>query len=161
MKGRVVFGDPPRPVSNYTIESDPKDEGGGAAGMFRMMRGRGSSSRQSDPRGNFDLENLTPGAYTLTFKAEGLMDLQRTGVDVHAGETTDLGDLTLDAGGTVRGRVQSPPEGLPVPGAAVRVKSAGLFDFRGMGGGEGAVLTDLQGRFEMKGLAAGTITLTV
>jgi len=162
VKGRVVFGDPPRPVSNYTIESDPKDEGGGQAGMFRRMRGSGSSSRQSDPRGNFDIENLTPGAYTLTFKAEGLMDLQRTGVDVHAGETTDLGDLTLDAGGTVRGRVQSQPEGLPVPGAAVRVKSAGIFDFRGMGGGgEGAVLTDLQGRFEMKGLAAGTITLTV
>lgn len=162
VKGRVLFGDPPRPVPNFNLEADPRDEGGGAGGMMRALRFRGTGGRQSDPRGNFHLENLTPGSYTLTFKAEGLADLQRTSIDVRAGEETDLGDLTLEAGGTVRGRVQSQPEGLPVPGAAVRVKSSGLFDFRGMGANaEGAVLTDLAGRFEMKGLAAGTITLTI
>src|SRR5262249_53174974 len=162
LKGRVVFGDPPRPVPNYTLEATPTGEGGGSGGMFRAMRSLGNSTRASDPRGQFDLENLPAGPHTLVFRAEGLLDLTRTGVDVRPGETIDLGDITLESGGSVRGRVQSQPEGLPVPGAAVRVKSSGVFDFRGMmGAGENTVLTDLAGRFELKGLAAGTITLTV
>lgn len=161
LKGRVVFGDPARPVSNFTVEANPKESSEGNA-AFRMLRMGGTSRKQSDPRGEFSIEGLTPGSYTIVAKADGLQDLLKEGINVRSGETTDLGELALEAGGIVRGKVQSKPEGLPVAGAAVRVKGAGLFDPRSFQASRaGNVMTDLAGRFELRGLPAGQITVVV
>ncbi len=163
VKGRVVCGDPPRPLVNFSIEANPKESGGGPMGGFRFMRGAGGGGRnQSDPRGQFTVADLSPGSYTIVCHAEGMQDLVRDGVEVRGGEATELGDLALEAGGTIRGRVISKPEGLPVAGAAVRIKASGLFDMRNMFAGRAeAVLTDMGGRFELRGLPSGQVTIVV
>ena len=158
--GRVVVGDPPAPVANFTVQPEPKNPGG-MLGAFRAFGLGGSQQKKSDPGGHFSVQGLEPGTYTLTVRADGLQDLVREGVDVRAGEATDLGDLTLTAGGTVRGRVVRQPEGIPVAGAAVRVKQGGLFNIRALLGQDRVTLTDLAGKFELKGLPIGPTTVVV
>lgn len=161
LKGRLMFGNPGKPIANFTVEANPK-ESADTNPAFRMFRMNGTSKRQSDPKGEFTLEGLTPGSYTIVAKADGLQDLLKEGVDVRGGETTDVGELTLEAGGVIKGKVVSKPEGLPVAGAAVRVKGAGLFDPRNFGGNRaGSVMTDLAGRFEIRGLPTGQATIIV
>lgn len=161
LKGRIVAGDPPAPVTNFTIEAEARADDGGGFG-FRAGRGVGGTNhKKTDPSGRFTEEGLLPGTYTVTLSADGLQDLVREGVDVRAGEATDLGDIPLSAGGTMRGRVQSQPEGLPVAGATVRVKQGGLFNFRLGQAGNLTTLTDLAGHFEIRGLPAGPQTLVV
>lgn len=69
--------------------------------------------------GSFRLEELRPDTYQLQLHANDRGQKTLDGLKVVAGETLDLGDLKLEAGRRIRGRVVD-GEGAPVAGAKVR-----------------------------------------
>ena len=73
------------------------------------------------PRG---LVDLTPGPYSVKIEAEGFVDGRIEKIVLSAGETSDLGEILLDRGATLRGMVVARETGEPVGGAALSEKGA-------------------------------------
>jgi protocatechuate 3,4-dioxygenase beta subunit len=73
-----------------------------------------------DPRGAFTHPIGESGQVTLTFKAPGLAGTSRE-LKVKKGVDTDLGEVVLDAGRTIRGKVVDVATGAPLSGAVVNV----------------------------------------
>ncbi|RKH14343.1 hypothetical protein D7X74_20195 [Corallococcus sp. CA047B] len=71
-----------------------------------------------DPRGAFTVFVDKPGLQHLTFKALGHAFTQRD-VRVPAGRDVDLGEVRIEAGHTVRGRVVDDATGEPLEGVAI------------------------------------------
>ncbi|NOK03819.1 MULTISPECIES: carboxypeptidase-like regulatory domain-containing protein [Myxococcus] len=101
IRGRVVRGDG-SPITRFTINHDP----------FR------------DPEGAFMLSPRDEGELRLTFEAPGLTRAVRD-VKVSAGEDLDLGQVRLEAGRNVRGRVVDAATSKPIEDAIVEVHLPG------------------------------------
>lgn len=72
----------------------------------------------SDEDGLFRVENLGPGRYEVIAMGPGYQALVKTGVEIAAGATNQVGDLALTTGGgTVTGHVMYGP--LPLPAIVV------------------------------------------
>jgi len=71
-----------------------------------------------DAQGEFLLPDVPAGAHSVSVRADGFADLERPGVQIQAGQETDLGLLTLQRGRRVSGRVLD-GAGAPVAGAEV------------------------------------------
>jgi hypothetical protein len=69
----------------------------------------------TDPRGRFELAGASAGRHVLGIRAQGFPALSQ---DVKLPESTDLGVLTLKAGGAIAGIVLDPSGG-PVCNARV------------------------------------------
>lgn len=70
--------------------------------------------------GVFEIKNLTPGSYDVTFRGVEFAETVRRDIKVDPGKTTDLGTMTVDAGRRVTGTVVD-GNGTPVAGARVKV----------------------------------------
>jgi hypothetical protein len=75
------------------------------------------------PDGRFSHEVEQAGTVELLFEAPGLARVARD-VEVPPGEDVDMGDVRLEPGRTLRGRVVNSRTGAPVAGASVRVNLA-------------------------------------
>jgi hypothetical protein len=69
---------------------------GGA--YVEVLAPAGASPDTADAGGGFGLDELEPGSYTLKFSYPGFLPLTVAGVQVLAGETTDLGVVLLGPG---------------------------------------------------------------
>jgi len=152
LTGRVVAGDKPVPVTSFSVRASPKTTSGAPFDAFF-----GEDRPFNDSRGRFTLRGLAAGDYSLEVRAPSFVPAMRDGVKVVAGESVDIGDVTLEAGVSVRGRVVD-RDGAPVAGARVSLKPAGMFSIR-FGAEEQATLSHLDGRFVLRGLAAGSQSL--
>ena len=79
----------------------------------------------SNAKGEFNLSGLEPGVYNFVFEAKGYASGLKSGVEIKAGSTKDLGDklyLNLDRGSRVivQGSVFF-KDGTSVPGAKVEI----------------------------------------
>jgi len=113
--------------------------------------------------GTFHFENLPTSTRELAITGDGVAQYVRTDLQISAGQTTDLGTITLPAGGALEGQVVT-PRGAPVPNAVVVAEPVLRGDDRAMflsaAGAELAVAmgtqltrTDGDGRFRLTGLS--------
>jgi len=121
---------------------------------------------KSGPEGTFSFVDVLPGrGYRVRAVKEGLCAATSALVDLFPGDRRDVGDLALEKGHPLSGRVVD-AEGKPVPGAQVlvtwRIRSAlqiVLTDLHAVPETEQRLETDSSGRFRFEGLEAGEKTL--
>ena len=114
------------------VKGKVKVDAGHAPGGVRIAVERGGEEiarAETDAKGNYELSNLAPGIYTLTFRKAGLKTAQHREVEVRAGKVRSLGDkvfLPVDEGAIafVRGSVFD-SDGRSIPGAQVEIARVG------------------------------------
>lgn len=150
------------PTSDFSAIPIP-----GVGDMIRTF----SSLLEDDPieltsaaDGSFTFDPVTPGSYDLRVEVPGYVPLERP-VTAKAGQPTDLGSLTLDAGEALYGRVVD-EGGAAVANALVSASpKEGMFgpgtDLSGdMLTGRTRTRSDERGRFTIAGLAPKAYSLT-
>lgn len=159
--GRVLASD------DYTVDSfvvlaealtrDPGHAHSAEDG-FPGIPATGGPVAYQDASGRFRLD-LPAGEYRLRIEAAGLEPKEWSPIAVTAGAVTGLGRIRLRDGGTIRGTVVD-KEGTPVAGAGVTVIGQALESSL-LTAHPSAVASDDNGEFEIRGLASGTMGLTV
>src|SRR6185436_13340866 len=129
-------------------------------------------STTSGDDGRFTLGSLWPGELTCTIEAAGFVPLG-TSFTLQAGQTVSAGDIVLDRGGTIAGRVLD-PQGAPVAGATVKGRPSevdltqGATDTaaweleiiaRSNNARDAEAVSDATGAFELVGLSTEKYTL--
>lgn len=108
----------------------------------------------SDSAGRFRFPNVSPGWFDLQVKRAGFAPAIREGLEIAAAaREADLGDITLEAGSAIEGRVTD-ERGNPVARAEVFLsptEDLGAF----FGSGHGEALTGADGRFRFPDLPRG------
>lgn len=102
--------------------------------------------------GRFNLNDLADGMYTLEFEHPAFRPKRMRNVYVGKKQSTDLGDIELEPGGTVRGRVVD-LEGNGISNASVQVK--------GELQGRNRERSDTGGNFVLRGIGYGDWPITV
>ncbi len=119
--GRVLGSDE-TPVVGARLELVPN-----ATGDFRLRMFRGRTGREESPKttsgeeGRFAFAGLSAGFHDLIVEASGFAPTRIPRVEVAAGEARDLGEVLLDPGVVVAGRVVD-REGAPIGGAEILVE---------------------------------------
>jgi hypothetical protein len=103
--------------------------------------------------GRFTLTNLTPEVYQINVKAPGFTRLVRNDISVTDGAETNLKDVVLSRGGSLRGTLYD-PAGNPLVGGQVQLRA-----IEGMPNNYSAK-SGQDGKFFMTNLAPGRYTLT-
>lgn len=154
----VVGGSGSVRMMSREVGADPSNDGSLSA--LRVWLKHCSSADD----GVIDLGGLAAGEASIKVETEQWQDLRVDGLELTAGALTDLGDVTLDAGGSIEG-VAIDLEGQPVTRVQVGVNAEqvpGVLrrDALELSGREHNWATlDDQGRFRASGLGAGTYTL--
>lgn len=115
------------------------------------------SSEGTADDGAFRISNVPAGTYELTVASPERLVSTVPRVVVGEGQVVDVGTVRLAPGGIVRGTVVD-GTGAAVEGASVLV-GAVPRGRKGSGVPGADVVTDADGAFEMKGLAAGSVEL--
>lgn len=134
-----------RPVSGATVRAH-RVEGEGIVRTRRLL----GPARQTDAEGRVRLERLPAGpALGVHVRAAGFAPGVRETFVLRADETQDLGDVVLDPGFPLTGRVAD-GAAMPIEAAEVEVAELGFFE-----GGDPdpmLVLTDAEGRYVVEHL---------
>ena len=150
MAGRVVDGDTLQPVAGARVSCEP-----GSPSVFRAPDVvENVPSVLSDADGLFLLEGLDAGSCRAIVRAPGFATWRRDGVEPDdAG--LDIGDVELDAGLTVVGRVTDRSD-RPITGAVVEITEAAAYAYFA----ETTVRTDHDGYFRAERLPVGEWKVT-
>ncbi len=70
----------------------------GASVTLKQMSTGAAREMKTDSTGDFRFTNLTPGAYSLSIKADGFKTAERTELMLPAAETLPVGDIQLSVG---------------------------------------------------------------
>ncbi|MCA8970175.1 MAG: carboxypeptidase regulatory-like domain-containing protein [Planctomycetes bacterium] len=116
----------------------------------------------TDTSGRCTLVGRSAGKYRLAVDHDDVpIDWLSERIEVHAGETTDLGTIVIDLAGGLRGRVVD-ENGAPVRDAQVTFVERAFFGaMESAERGDGSVATDAQGRFELTRLTPADRALVV
>ncbi len=99
----------------------------------------------------YSIDGLDAGTFALRLEPQGFLPIQRTGVELRTDQITDLGDLTVDPGEAIRGRVVE-SAGTPIEGARIEGTTLdGRFPRRVRS------TSRRDGSFELSGLAADAV----
>ncbi|MBL8694317.1 MAG: carboxypeptidase regulatory-like domain-containing protein [Planctomycetes bacterium] len=141
LAGRIENGDrtPTAEASVYLYYRDPRI----ANAQFRS--GTLVTRRTADAAGAFRFEGLMPGTYQVEARATSRGTARAENVTVGPGETREGVLLTMPAPAVIRGTVQASGSLVPIRVVATRVD-----------GTQSGVFCDLENRFELKNLSAGT-----
>ena len=91
--GRVIFDGKPVPYYGVIVTSSLDDLWGAAPAALRAADGR------------FTRSGVAPGSWIVSVMGPGFANKVISGIDVKEGKVTDLGDVVVDRGIRVRGRV--------------------------------------------------------
>jgi len=122
ISGRIVDG-AGKPVARARITTHDKEW---MDDDFNKMLGDSypSDVTQVDVRcgedGRFSLKGMRPEVYQMNIRAPGFTRWVRTDIVVSEGQVTDLGDIKLASGGTIRGTLLD-AAGLPLVGGSIHV----------------------------------------
>lgn len=148
--GRVLDGSTTRPIAGARVSCEP-----GSPHQFRKPhRLDHLQSTLTDADGIFLLEGLDPGSCRAVIRAPGFAGWRRDGVEPdQAG--ADLGDIELDHGMTVVGRVLD-RSGNPQAGVTVEVTEDAAYAYFA----EATARSDHDGWFRVETLPVGTWVLS-
>lgn len=156
--GRVrgVVVDPRgQPVTSFSVQPQPTAAQPG-------VRARLRSRTVTNAEGLFEYGGVPDGVYDVYVRSPRFAATKVPGVEVRKGEVADLGEIALDEGGRVTGRVLASGDGSAVSGARVRiVQGLSRFMDRRSPDAKPVQVTGADGRFEFNGLKSGTLTLEV
>jgi len=126
-----------QPIAGVQVGIPPMGRNGWSDDAWTLLQSRMSTSSGDD--GRFVLGALWPGEYGLEASHPGRRTWSRR-VEVPRDEPLELGDLVLDPGGVLAGRVLD-AQGRGLADALVKVRPASLAVFAG---GEDTALRDLR-----------------
>lgn len=149
---RLLVPDPASIVGRVVMNGKPVD-------YFGVAVWSPDSSTGPDPirarDGRFEEPDVRPGTVAVTIVGPSFQSLRLDGVVVDEGGRVDLGDIAVEPGTHVHGRVVD-GAGRPVAGAAVVIDSGDSLessvDLHADPDGPRGVRTDARGRFEIAGL---------
>ncbi len=145
----TVVDEAGRPVESFIVSAQSaRPEGGG------MVRGPGLREPVTAADGRFQLDRAAAGSWVLTVEAPELAPVTVSDVKVAAGAVTDVGQVRLHRGGTLRGWVVDPDD-KPISAAQVTARSPS--NTRIFYGDRLVATTDIEGAFELKGIPPGTV----
>jgi hypothetical protein len=150
--GRVLAGDD-SPIAGARLELSASRGGDLRARLIRFRMGREENPKAATgDEGRFVFSGLGAGFYDLAIEASDFAPTRIPRVEIVAGEARDLGEVLLDPGVGVEGRVVD-REGTAVAGAEI------LLDLRALLTGRevpaAAAVTGEDGRFEIPDRRAG------
>jgi protocatechuate 3,4-dioxygenase beta subunit len=155
--GRVVLDGKPVTYYGVAIDEDPND-----------TYDRPTPVR--DPAGRFTQRDVAPGTFAVIIIGPGFARRVVEGVQVTSGQVTDVGDIAVTRGDSVRGRVVD-PRGAGIAGATVRITSSpfsrgsrgsrGHTALRALMRGDFSATTDAAGSFEIIGYNASAEDLRI
>lgn len=158
--GSVVLSDGGLP-EKFSVKAF--EEAGGNSPMAAFMPRRDAAgSRDIDvEKGTFVLEKLDAGKFTVEVRARGRAPARKAGVEVRVDETSDAGELVLEPGITLTGRVVEEDGDAPIAGAAVSLTRPGPFGAiaANMGENPDATAADAEGNFVLDSLEPGSFTV--
>jgi hypothetical protein len=137
LAGRVV-DDLGNPLSGARINF-------GGAGKLKGRALGGTLAKAAD----FKLEGLPPFTGHLRVTVPGFRPKTLEDVSVSSGQTTELGDVALDKGRTVEGRVVD-AKGTAVPEARIEAWPTGTYE-------RSRTAANLRGEFSLSGLSSGPL----
>ena len=154
--GQAVAGAMVRLMSSAMVSRTSSTVGAAAAVAFS------EKFATTDAQGRYELRNVADGHYVLLVRKAGLAQAKDidapatdtwrgTELSIRAMEQQNRVDVVLVKGGIVSGRVMD-STGRPVAGASVRSET---------GGSEGSPVSDAQGRYELRDLPAGALSIVV
>jgi uncharacterized GH25 family protein len=111
---------------------------------------------ETDKSGAFRIADLEPAVLLLTASASGFAPSEQLTVALKSGEQARDVVLTLRVGGIIAGQVVDAAD-KPVPNREVRASDVDSVDFLD----DHRAVTDADGRFEIRDLAAGTYEVTL
>lgn len=138
---------------DYKYDPDPNTR------LIARVRGNVVTTRQTNVYGKFNVNDLSSGMFTLEIEHPMFRPLRLRNIAVSRDKPVDLGDLELQPGGTIRGRVID-LEGNGIANTTVNISGeiqgrnrantdiAGNFVFRGIDNGEWpvSVIATINGR---------------
>jgi len=146
-------------VKEYTIQINQVD--GGESSLMDPMGMKNRFSRHiRDEKGKFEINKLSPGAYELTFKAEGFADRELDKITIGSGENARGIIVALPDESCICGVVLDKLTRDPVCGANISLKS-GLISMIESITDESASYSDEYGCFKLGGLSQGSVHVTV
>ena len=154
--GQAVAGAMVRLMSSAMVSRTSSTVGAAAAVAFS------EKFATTDAQGRYELRNVADGGYVLLVSKAGLAQAKDidapatdtwrgTELSIRAREQQNRVDLVLVKGGIVSGRVMD-STGRPVVGASVRSET---------GGSGGSPVSDAEGRYELRDLPAGALSIVV
>jgi hypothetical protein len=149
IRGRAVDKSTSSPVTTFQAGVSQSMNLGG---MVRTMPAQLLDFTSDD--GSFELVNVPAGSTSLVVSAPGFAPA-RLNVSVEAGKTLDAGDVSLETGVKLAGRVTG-PNGSGLANVTVR-PIGGLMG--GPGGAGPSARTNEQGEYTLEGLTAGDETI--
>jgi len=173
IRGTAVDGE--KPVVNVTVRLVANEDkfqlpipvpgANEALESVRHLLDEEDRSVLTDATGTFVWEHLRPGAYEVCLEAPGYLRCTRD-VAVGDGQIVDLGNIALDRGNVLRGRVVTSRKE-PVAGAVVAaLPDSGnqmqiIMSAIGYATGRTRTVTDANGEFALSGLAQSAATFKV
>ena len=170
VEGTAVDAKTGRPLTEFEAAYEPERGGGmvvriARRGSTRGAAGDGGRIRVESDDGRFALEEVPAGKWSVVVSAKGYQVARAGGVVVEEGTTTEGLEVRAMPGSLLRGRVTDGRSGRPVVEASVSASGEG----GPRGGlppglaslGDGGLLTDADGRFEVDGLPPGRVALRV
>ncbi len=148
--GRVLLAGKPVSYFGFAITDDVNDS-----------YSRPTPVRDED--GRFTSKDATPGKAVVVIVGPGFARKAIDNVQIVAGQTTDLGDITVERGEAIRGRVLD-GRGGGIAGATVTIVGSASFSARGLQRimqGEPTATTDASGNFELFGGPPSTEERTI
>ena len=157
--GRVLLEETRDPVP-AKVEASPEAKVDPTPGRRFQFGFR--EDEYADGSGNFKLEGLEPGKYTLIATLPGKAPARVAGLEVRSEDVADAGTVLLKEGLSLRGRVLDAKDDSPIPGAAVSVdEPQGMMRFSMGDVSAHATMSDAQGGFEVAGLETKTYEVAV
>jgi hypothetical protein len=151
VKGHVTHGLPGR--QNISVLIAPRNPGG----FMGNLR-----SNPVDAAGNFDIRNVTPGAYTLTAMINDGATSRQGRILVEVGSVNLEGlNVVIAAGTTVKGRIHAESEAAPVDLATIRLMLQPREPANIMFSVPSQGKPDQDGVFELKNASPDRYNLTV
>jgi hypothetical protein len=144
----IVSASAPSPAPSSAASAEPAEVPEVDASPFR------DRSVRTDAQGRFRVLDLAPGRYRLASRAPGQCTAPALELELAAGEARDGIELVHADGACIAGRVVG-FEGEAIPGAWLILSAVERAE------GGAAHLSELDGGFELDGLAAGVYDLEV
>ena len=148
LTGRVLLAGEPVPYYGYAVTDDVTD-------MYTRPR------PVRDDDGRFTAKDATPGTVVVVVVGPGFARKVIDKVQIVAGQTTDLGDITVERGETIIGRVVD-ERGTGIAGATVSVVGSGssytTTGLHQLMQGERFATSDASGNYELFGVPPSTET---